>query len=1016
MTGPQLTTRRLITRSLAHRRAQTLVILVVSGLISAAVVFAAGYQHQVQQTIVDATFAGESGNTWRLIGEPGIDLAALLPPGAGRLTEAPVAGRSESITWTSDRSGGPVDAVVISRTDVCAHLVLVAGRCPSRADEVAVSTADAAAYRMAPGDRLQEQATISQESTFTVAGVYRPHDPAEPYWFGATPTGRSGLIRVDTTDFQGDQLITVAESFGGPFSETLDVRIDHTALRTANLDRLRADTAALDDAAVHHQSRLVTGVPGSLDRIAAERSRVTTGLALTLAQLAALVLVVVVLLASVALADQRSELGLARLRGEPPGALRRLVIGRWGAVVLAGWLLGWVPGLAVLGVLAVRLPGQHGLPVGPALMVAPGLTLLIMIGAVLPATRSVLAQPVVALLRSGPSGARSEGGPQLLVDVTLLALAAAGLVVAAQAGTASVLGLIAPSLLAIGVAVLLVRLLGRLAATARVQLTRGRLRPEALLTAILIVRLRGLRIVVVATCLAAAFAVVAVQVQAIGSAIRTHDAEVSTGAVGVVAVTGKLPKVLGALDELDPQHATPAATMTPVVLTRRADPAALRGMYVEPAGFQRVALGADLVTGPETWARIVAPAVDPVTFTGSTVTAEVAAHEALGRTGTGDMAARTGTRADLGLDYLDAAGTPRSVVLGRLDLAAGPAQRFGRAVDCASGCRILRITLTPNGPVLGELRLVSLAASTNSSTRPVDLGLANRWQPGTAPGASLRAQPGPSGLTLRVDSGGNAVAVQHAWLPLVMPVLVAADVGTDADPTLAGPDGRPLRIDPVARAKDAVPRELDGVAVGDLTTVRRDGVRPGLSQADVEIWLSPAALDRLDEVTAGLERRGVSVLRVDTVQQAGAAQRSTAAALTGQIAPGLAGLAAVFAALGIALAISGQRAALARNLAALRLAGLPEPTLRRPVLLVYLGHAFLAVVLGALTGSLGCVLVIDSLPLLPDAPPAIRLDLGLRPGPLLVTVAAMLTVVVVAVLLGVRRVWRGTPDGGGDPR
>jgi len=45
---------RLIHRSLAHRSAQPLSIILVSACICGTVVFAAGYQQQSQQAIVDA--------------------------------------------------------------------------------------------------------------------------------------------------------------------------------------------------------------------------------------------------------------------------------------------------------------------------------------------------------------------------------------------------------------------------------------------------------------------------------------------------------------------------------------------------------------------------------------------------------------------------------------------------------------------------------------------------------------------------------------------------------------------------------------------------------------------------------------------------------------------------------------------------------------------------------------------------------------------------------------------------
>ena len=128
-----MTSWRLARRSLGHRRRQTLLIILVSGLISGTAVFAAGYQHQVQQAVLDATFAVDGpGNAWSLAAGPGVDLPALLPSGAERLTEPPVAGRYAAVQWHNERSGGPeLVGGLRWRADIGAHLVLVSGRCPA---------------------------------------------------------------------------------------------------------------------------------------------------------------------------------------------------------------------------------------------------------------------------------------------------------------------------------------------------------------------------------------------------------------------------------------------------------------------------------------------------------------------------------------------------------------------------------------------------------------------------------------------------------------------------------------------------------------------------------------------------------------------------------------------------------------------------------------------------------------------------------------------------------------------
>lgn len=983
--------------------------LLVSACVSGTVVFVSGYSAQAQQAIVDVTFAPDDlGSAWVLTGPPDRDLAALLPAGSDRLTEAPVAGRTAEARWNAPRFGPAINATLAWRADSCVHLVLVAGRCPSAPGDVAVSATDAAAYRVRVGDQVTRQLVIGDPVRLVVSGVYRVRDRADPYWFQNPPVGRTRYDPVADKAY-GDPLLAVRDQFQGDgFFETLELRLDRTALRTADLSRLGRDTAGLADAAVHAGGRLTTKVPANLQRVGSERARVVTGLALSLTQLAALVLVVLVLLSSVALSSSRAELGLRRLRGERTGTLLRLVLGPWSAAVTVGWLLGWVPGLALLAAAASRLPGDRGLPMTAALLVAPLVTLAVLIVVLVPGARSMLAQPVIALLQAAPSAAREVRARQQLVDLAVVVLAGCGLLVAFQAGTSSVLGLLVPSLLAIGIGVLLFRVIVAVAARRRRQLAvRGV--SAGLLTAILMVRLRGLRILVVATCLAAAFAVFAVQLQAIGAGVRRHVAQVRTGAAAVLEVDATPAAVLSALDRLDPRHGTPAAALAAVVVTRRTDPTALRALFTEPLGFAHVAYGASQAAADEAWAAVAAPRVDPVSVTGDAVVVETGPHPDLGRTA-GDSPVVTGTQAELRMDYLTSDGRLRSQRLGQLRLAAGGDQRFRQRVACSGGCRLIRITLAPNGPMAGSVPLTTVAISRSGVEQAVDLGAADSWPtvPPADPDDSLQLRRRGGSLSLEARSGGGQVAVQQAWVPTVLPMMLARDVQLGALPTVAAPDESLLPIRAVARAADAVPRELSGVAVADLASVLRAGAGSVAPGNRVQVWVGPAAVGHLGEVQRGLAASGIRVVSTATLAEALFAQHNTASALTGEIAPGLAVLAGVFAALSVALTVAGHRAVLGRDLAALALAGVRGARLRRAVVLTYLAPGVLAVVLGSAAGTAGSALVVGSLPLLPDVTPAIHNDLGLHVGAVAGCVGAALVVLVAVVTVSVHALSRGS--------
>ncbi len=982
---------RLAGRALWERRGQTLLIVLIGALVSGTVVFAAGYQRQVQETVVDATFAANGpGSAWMLRGSPEADLTAALPDGWDALFEPPVAGQVAAASWVTPRYPLGIGGALTWRADICAHLLFTGGRCPTGTDQVAVSAADAERYEIRVGQRVGLQSSISKPVPVTVVGIYRPKAEGEGYWFGNPPVGSSGFVNDEP---RSNPLITVGnvgDDVPGA-QHTLDLRLDRAVADVATLPEIEAATTILAATAPREEIVLTTAIPVSLAHIAAERARTVTGLALTLVQLAALIVVVLVLLASVAITSQRGELGLARLRGQAGRRAGRQVVGRWALAVALGWLLGWVPALVALFFTATGLPGQRGLRLVPVVPIAAGAALLLMVAAIVPATRAMVRQPVVELLRTSPPAAAESGRRELIVDVAVLAAAASGLVVALQSGTSSLLGLLVPSLLAIAVGIVLGRIARRLADRVRARRLRTGRAPGALLTAILLSRLRGQRLTIVTVCLASAFAVFAVQVQAIGTAVRRHEAGVRTGAAAVLTVDGDPSALVAALDQLDPAHATDRATMTAVVLTRRADAGATRGMYVEPAAFDALAYGADQAADRSVWQAIAAPSTRPVDLVGENVTMTIGAHGRLGETDPDDPT-RVGGRAELGIGYLDARGGRRTLALGSVSLAAAGPQTLRRDIDCAAGCRLLQLTVAPDGPVRGELPLTAMSAGGHR----LDLGSAGDWvqPPGVGPGAEVVARPSVAGLVLAIDSGGGTVALQQAWAPTVLPVLAAEDVRLGVDPTIAAPDGTAVRVESVARARDAIPRALAGVVVGDLESARRNGYATATPETSVQVWLSAATADRVAAICAGLADRGLPVIQVDRVQSALAAQRLTAAALTGVVAPAFAVLALIFGGLAIALTAAGQQGVLGRDLAALRLAGVGDRVLRRSVLRTYVWPVVVAALAGTAIGVLGCLLVADALPVLPDRSPAIHPDLDPRPVALALSALGCLVVLV----------------------
>jgi hypothetical protein len=245
-------------------------------------------------------------------------------------------------------------------------------------------------------------------------------------------------------------------------------------------------------------------------------------------------------------------------------------------------------------------------------------------------------------------------------------------------------------------------------------------------------------------------------------------------------------------------------------------------------------------------------------------------------------------------------------------------------------------------------------------------------------------------------------------VPITLPVMVAAGTRLDAAPTVAAPGGMPQPIIPVAETVDAVPGQLDGVAVADLESALRAGHGAAGPESSVQLWVAEGALNRLDELEAAMTESGIRVVETRIAEQARSANQSAAAALSAQIAPGLAVLAGVFAVLGIALTVSSQRPVLGRDLISLRLAGLQPATVHRAVTATYLWPGLLAVVLGGVAGAAGCLLVIPELPMLADPHPAIRYDVRPRLLPLVASLTLAAGVLTSVVLLSVRRLSGGS--------
>jgi putative ABC transport system permease protein len=972
-------------RALAYRGVQTGVIVLVSALLAGAATFAPWYNRLVDDSSVRQAFEIDAfGSTWSLTTAGAAELEPMLPERSRPLFREPVEGRSAALLWISEQRTRPVEGGLVSREDVCAHLVLAAGRCPVEPGEVAVSSADAELYRIRPGMVLPETSSRVEGITYSVTGVYRLRDPDDPYWFGTVPTRRSGW---DGEQPLADLFVTPPETFGETpglsFISRLDVRVEPTVITVDELPVLAEDTALLTERA-RGRADVLTSMAEALDRLDGSRRVSRTALILMVAQVAVLALAVLNMLVGLALLARRGEIGLGRLRGRPVRRLVGAVTVEWLAVLLVGTAigvaLGWAAALAARSTWLTRHPDMAFPGWVP---VALAVTLTVSLGLMLLRSRQVATEPIPALLRTTQPRSGASAGAQLVIDAVLVTAALAGLAVGLQSPEDSALVLLAPSLLAVAASVVLARVLAvGGAAAGRRWLARGR--TARTLAAIQLSRPRGLAALLTVLCAATAFAVFSTQVTTVSERNREHRAEVEAGAPAVVRTQVPVSDLVRALDEVDPRR----GRATAVVTTRLDTEDFVSLMLVEPGPFRRIAHGADLVTDDAGWESFRAPAVEPLALVGSRVSALVDGTGLAGEDGREPVV-------DLVLHYRNRHGRLTSASLGTVTGGQAP-RRLSAPVGCTEGCELVRWRLVPAGGLSGRLALRDV---TVAGSGPLDLSGID-WRPVLGfEGYELAVTSGPGSLDLRFRTGGLAVSAQHPWVPVDVAVLLSEEhpaSATFASASVTTPGGTSLPLRRTSGARDAVPRALRDVAVGDLETTLRLGEGRATDGTSAELWLSPAGVADRDRLLAALADRGVRFEEVHEVGDFREMYDGSPEALTSAVNPAAAVLAVLLAVLGLVLAVSASWRSRSRDLAALRLVGVPRRTLLGATYAAQLVTVLAAALAGTACGLVGAHLALRRLPIFAEPEPAIELDLTLAP-----TIAAVVAVGVTLVLAAV---------------
>ena len=319
-------------------------------------------------------------------------------------------------------------------------VILEAALSTAEADEIGVRVGDRLAVILDSTDPLVKYSYTQISATeIQVVGLYEPLDPHAEYWHDDP-----SLLQVSQhgTEFPVEHPIAYATAYipaemypslsssGLPFHYAWLFQIEPLRLDAGQVARLQVDLQRLGlitgAPAVGASGTVVvvTGLPGIVDRFAAERAAAESVLSIAAISPFGLAGGAMAMLAILLVRRRRATLALARGRG----ASGSLVLGTqlWEAILFAG-------GASLLGLLAAvsAIPARAS-PLSPALAIAVGgVATLLLVGASWPtATR-----PLGQLERDDPPVLR-VAPRRLVIEMTIVFVAVAATLLLRQRGLA----------------------------------------------------------------------------------------------------------------------------------------------------------------------------------------------------------------------------------------------------------------------------------------------------------------------------------------------------------------------------------------------------------------------------------------------------------------------------------------------------------------------------------------------------------------------------------------------------
>ena len=572
----------MLVRAIRWRAGSSITMLVVAAAAILVAAFGPMYAQSADESIVRSTLAHSA------VPDRGLTLTVDLPVRSFEAVQSPGDRAFEATRIMSERGfgawfGAPITteaagvrlpptkdetsgfaADLVSRSGVCAHLQLTAGRCATQTNDAMLSDRSAAKLGVAVGAALGYRVSGQPSSPLTLVGIYRSVSDGSDYWFGrdfltyAPPPASLG----GSPPFQLDGIFVTPATIDNLGFFAFPLVTDEYQLRP---DRLNASNLAVVGAALDrldrelHQQLMVTlssRLPAIVSDLEAQESQMGDVIALSAVQLVLIDLLLLWSVVATAAQVREHEVALAKLRGH--GLMRVAELGVLEPVALVliaapiGTALAWLAVSAAAR--AVLLPGT---PVALNWTTAGAVALAVAAGAAaasIAGLRLVL-RPLNQQLRG--SDVRTAPWAAPAVDVGVAALAVAGVLELTvsgvlRGGQVDPLAVVAPGLLVLTATLVGIRLV-QLTSLLLAASTSVRPPGAAFLVIRRLLRLPRASRSILTPALALGLATFAVSAYAVADQNRSHVAGFQVGASRVLVVQpAPGVNVLDAVRQADP--------------------------------------------------------------------------------------------------------------------------------------------------------------------------------------------------------------------------------------------------------------------------------------------------------------------------------------------------------------------------------------------------------------------------------------------------------------------------------